>query len=120
MGMSKPLKNPDLPPGAIVETDPDGGARRNDGVRLTPASQNPWYVLATVAGEQEGTKIDPDLHAKNRRFWNGWMCQDMAAGERTALAEKLGLPKAELAPLSAEEKTEVKTHFKKAHFNKGA
>jgi hypothetical protein len=57
MGMSEPLKNPEQPPGEIVETYEDGGALRNDGVRLTPASQNPWYVLATVAGEQEGRKL---------------------------------------------------------------
>jgi hypothetical protein len=114
MGMSKTLKDPELPPGAIVETYEDGGALRNDGVRLTPASQNPWYVLATVAGEQEGTKtfeIDRDLHAKNRRFWNGWMCQGMEDGERAALAEKLELPEEELSPLTAEELEAVKVRF---------
>jgi len=140
MGMSKPLKNPDLPPGAIVETDPDGGARRNDGVRLTPASQNPWYVLATVAGEQEGSSlfgIDDDLHAKNRRFWNGWMCQEMGKVVRDALAEKLGLPRSALDPLSAEQLKELRRQleskglkypppkpgisvdFKSLHFTKG-
>ena len=112
--MSKRLENPELPPGAIVETFKDGGARRNDGVMLTPASQNPWYVLATVAGEQEGDDIDPDLHAKNRRFWNGWMCQEMEAGERAALAETLGLPEAELKPLTSEEVKAVSVRFSAA------
>ena len=117
MGMSKSLKNPELPPGAIVETYEDGGALRNDGVTLTPASQNPWYVLATVAGEQEESSlldIDDELHAKNRRVWNGWMCQGMAEGERAALADKLGLPEEDLRPLSAEEKAEVKARFEAA------
>ena len=115
--MSKPLKNPELPPGAIVETYEDGGALRNDGVTLTPASQNPWYVLATVAGEQEGKyyhQIDHDLHAKNRRFWNGWMCRAMEDGERAALAEKLGLPEEELAPLTSEEIATVRARFEAA------
>src|SRR6056297_2314947 len=101
MGMSKPLKNPDLPPGAIVETFDDGGARRNDGVRLTPAAQNPWYVLATVAGEQEGTsfaEIDLDLYARTRRFWNGWMCQGMDDAARAEVARKMGLEPSDLAP----------------------
>ena len=114
MGMSRALTNPELPPGAIVETYEDGGALRNDGVKLTPASQNPWYVLATVAGEPEGIseiEIDHHLHAKNRRFWNGWMCQGTEEGERVALAEKLDLPEEELKPLDAEEMAKVKERF---------
>src|SRR6056297_1122759 len=125
MGMSKPLKNPDLPPGAIVETDPDGGAWRNDGVRLTPASQNPWYVLATVAGEQEGTvfdseegayvlKVDEGLNAQNRRFWNGWMCQGLEDDEREELARKLQLSPKELLPLGVAEMKRLTTRFQKA------
>ena len=95
--MSKTLQNPDLPPGAIVETFDDGGALRNDGVRLTPAAQNPWYVLATVAGEQRGTNATSNTpHTKNRRFWNGWMCRGLDTATRTELADKLHLPKAEL------------------------
>ena len=31
--MSDALKNPDLPPGALVETFDDGSALRNDGVK---------------------------------------------------------------------------------------
>jgi hypothetical protein len=34
---------------------------------LTPANQNPWYVLATLYGEQEGEEIDHDLHAREPR-----------------------------------------------------
>ncbi len=39
---------------------------------LKPASESPWYVLMTVAGEQTGFLIDDDLHARNLRFWDGW------------------------------------------------
>ena len=74
--MSNRLRDPDLPPGAIVEESKDGGAVRNDGGRLTPASQNPWYVLATVFGEH-GETIDDALHEKNRAVWNAWMCQGL-------------------------------------------
>jgi hypothetical protein len=35
----------------------DGSALRNDGVELKPANSNPWYVLATVYGEQDSDKI---------------------------------------------------------------
>ncbi len=38
---------------------------------LKPASESPWYVLMTVAGEQTGFLIDDDLHTRNLRFWDG-------------------------------------------------
>ncbi|NVF13356.1 pentapeptide repeat-containing protein [Vreelandella maris] len=101
--MSDALKNPDMPPGALVETFDDGSALRNDGVKLTPANQNPWYVLATVTGEHS---------AKNRRFWNGWMCQNMSADERKALALQMSMPEEELAPLSDEEMQQIRARFK--------
>ena len=58
------LKFPDKPAGHLVEIHEDGSALRNDGVKLTPASQNPWYVLATVYGEFEDG-YDEELAAKN-------------------------------------------------------
>lgn len=36
-----------------------------------PAEENPWYVLMTIAGEQEGESINDKLHKKNRDYWNG-------------------------------------------------
>ena len=60
-------------------------------------------MLATVAGEQVDRRVvlsDLTLHARNRRIWNGWMCRNMAEAERAALAEKIGLPPEELAPLT--------------------
>lgn len=40
--------------------------------KLKPANQNPWYVLMTLYGEQEGERIDWELHRKNREVWNAW------------------------------------------------
>ncbi|WP_157932934.1 pentapeptide repeat-containing protein [Roseovarius salinarum] len=114
------LQDPELPAGAIVATQAEddtlaeGQVRRNDGVVLDPAAKNPWYVLATVAGEQAGNSIlavDLDLHARNRRIWNGWMCGHMAEADRAALAEQIGLPPQELAPLTEEERAGLDKRF---------
>jgi hypothetical protein len=40
---------------------------------LKPANENPWYVLMTLSGEQEGDNIDEQLHQKNADFWNSYM-----------------------------------------------
>ena len=36
---------------------------------LPDANTNPWYVLMTLYGEQEGKRVDNALHAKNRAVW---------------------------------------------------
>lgn len=114
------LENPDLPAGAIVATEveddtlAEGQVRRNDGVVLDPAAKNPWYVLATIAGEHETTeRVDPDddLAVRNRRVWNGWACAGMDDEERAALAEGLGVPAPELAPLSEAERQTLEAEF---------
>lgn len=87
---------------------------RNDGVRLTAARKNPWYVLATVAGEQEGPLIDGELHAKNQRFWNAWMCHWMNDDERASVASKLGVPQAILARIDENEFSLMRTRFEVA------
>lgn len=112
--MGKTLHDPELPPGAIVKGYGDGRAVRNDGVELKPASKNPWYVLATVEGEQSDSAImaiENDLHIRNRRIWNGWMCQDMAEEDRKALADKLKLNSSDLALLSATEIKKIIARF---------
>jgi hypothetical protein len=58
---------------------------------LKPANRNPWYILMTLYGEQEGDEIDWDLHEKNRAAWNAWACQGMGAEARDELARKAGL-----------------------------
>jgi uncharacterized protein YjbI with pentapeptide repeats len=42
-------------------------------INLKPANENPWYVLMTLFGEQEGGKINEELHKKNVDFWNLYM-----------------------------------------------
>ena len=59
---------------------------------LRDANTNPWYVLMTLYGEQEGKSpfVDEELHAKNRAVWNAWSCQgldDAAAAEVAKLAQ---------------------------------
>ena len=44
---------------------------------LRPANENPWYILMTLYGEQEGEEIDRELHEKNRRAWNAWAGQNL-------------------------------------------
>jgi hypothetical protein len=63
--------------------------------QLKPASENPWYVLATIYGEQ-GEEFDEVLHARNRRIWNGWACTNLTLDERAALAKKVGVEAREL------------------------
>ena len=68
-----------------------------DEKRLKPAQENPWYVLATVHGEQELNNPPSSYSvAENRRIWNGWACQDLSDDEREKLAETMGLEPADL------------------------
>ena len=101
------LSDPNLPAGAIVKELENGGAIRNDGVKLRPASENVWYRILTAYGEQEPGAFDKELHEKNRRIWNGWACGHLDEAERVALAEKAGLHVEELAPLNAEEQRKL-------------
>ena len=110
--MSENLTDPNKPPHAVVETDEHGRVKQNDGTALTPANANPWYVLATVYGEQQsGPHSDDDLHAKNRRIWNGWMCAALDASARQKLAEQLKCDVAELAPLKDQEREDLDAEF---------
>ncbi len=105
------LIDPDKEWYELVEERDDGSALRNDWVELKAANSNPWYVLATVYGEQTEFFVDRELHAKNRRIWNGWACSGLDEAEREKLAEELELPLEELAPLSDEEVERVRAAF---------
>ena len=74
---------------------------------LKPASENPWYVLMTVAGEQTRDKIDVDLHARNRRYWNGWVAQAVSEDERAKLYKDRRITKADAQPLIDYERAEI-------------
>ncbi len=56
-----------------------------DTSKLTPANQNPWYILMTLYGEQEGDGIEGIKYMQNRRIWNSWMCQHLNEGELRGL-----------------------------------
>ncbi len=60
---------------------------------LKPANENPWYVLMTLYGEQDGEEVDRELHAKNRAAWNAWAGQGMnlAEQQKTATAAEVDL-----------------------------
>ncbi len=73
--------------------------------RLRPAAENPWYVLATLWGEQ-GDGFDPDLHAKNRRAWNRWVAQALTPEAVQGLIDE-GADPDDFTPLSAEEQAEL-------------
>ena len=114
--MTDQLRNPDLPPGAVVEVRDDGVAIRNYGRELQPAARNPWYVLMTVAGEIEGDYDPDDVEqqtriSRNRRYWNGWACSEMSEEKRADLTEKMSLAPEELSPLSKEEFAELSAEF---------
>ncbi|MEP3054269.1 hypothetical protein [Ascidiaceihabitans sp.] len=47
------LHDASKPAGHLIKVREDGSALRNDGGELTPAAQNPWYVLATVYVEYD-------------------------------------------------------------------
>lgn len=78
----------DTPIDPIEDCTPDG---------LTPANQNPWYVLATLYGEQVGESIDTDLHAKNRAVWNAWAGQALTEEERIVAARNSKVPLEEIS-----------------------
>ena len=104
------LQDPEKPAGYVVSVDGDGVATRNDGKLLQPAAKNPWYVLMTIEGEPKD-RFDEKVIAANRRYWNGWACSGMSDAERAELAERMGLPEAELSPLSAEEEQRIEAVF---------
>ena len=74
---------------------------------LKPASENPWYVLMTVAGEQTRDTIDSDLHARNRRYWNGWAAEALSDEDKVKLVEDGRPTENYLLPLNGDERTAI-------------
>lgn len=66
-------------------------------ITLKPANENPWYVLMTLHGEQEGEETDWKLHEKNRKAWNLWAGQSIRNDKRAEFAQKLGINAGELS-----------------------
>ena len=76
-----------------------------------PASQNPWYVLATIHGEQTEEGWNEEIAAKNRRIWNGWSCGHLPKAKRAELAKLAKLDEAALEAWSETERAEVEKVF---------
>jgi len=121
--VAEKLTDPNKAAHEIIQVLEDGDAIRNDGVRLTAANKNPWYVLATIYGEQPDWAIawkhDKQLAAKNRRAWNGWFCDGLSEADRADRAQKTGLMPDDLKPLSKDELAEIKKRFA-ARMGRGA
>lgn len=79
--MSENLRDPNKAAHEIVEVLEDGDAIRNDGLRLTAAKKNPWYVLATIHGEQE------EFTDQNQQVWNNWFAGTIYLEQRIELTE---------------------------------
>lgn len=79
------LKDPDRLAGADVEKLKDGTFRTKDGRILQPAAKNPWYVLMTIHGEQDGEEIDPARAKSNCTFWNSLARADLGSDEQQRL-----------------------------------
>ena len=58
---------------------------------LRDANTNPWYVLMTLYGEQEGERVDGDLHDLNSAAWNAWSCQGLDDAAAAEVASQAGL-----------------------------
>ena len=74
-----------------------------DQIERKPAATNPWYVLMTVAGEQ-GEHFDEALHARNRRYWNGWAAEALSDNEIARLIDEGRATGDDLKPLSEDER----------------
>ena len=79
----------------------------------TPAKQNPWYVLATIAGEQSGEGFDEDLALKNRAYWNAWAGQHLSAEDKADIKIGFGRSLFEGTPEWSEVEAEVTEAFTK-------
>ncbi len=90
--------------------------------KLRPANKNPWYLLATLHGEQpedaELQSFDRELHAKNRLAWNRTMATlatPEALGAARALKKADGsprIPPEELVPFNESEQEELKKRLR--------
>ena len=82
-------------------------------LELKDASKNPWYVLMTVAGEQssDGRDFDEELHARNRRYFNGWMASTLSADAKITLIASERCTAEDLEPLTEAEQSDIAAAF---------
>ena len=82
------------------------------------AKDNPWYLLATLYGEQTPDYYDDDLINRNRTAWNRYMgrflneaCRELAKGPHTAEAA---------TPFTDEETSALEEDFARWHREAGS
>jgi hypothetical protein len=67
-----------------------------------------YYVLATVYGEQNGTRsFDGKFEPDNRRVWNGLMGQNLSSQDKRNIASALKVDADELDPLGSDERLKI-------------
>ncbi|AGI73331.1 hypothetical protein OA238_c33500 [Octadecabacter arcticus 238] len=66
-----------------------------DKPKLTPANENPWYVLMTLYGEQDEEEVVNDPDDQSRAVWNAWSCQQLYDDAAAELAKQTGVDVAE-------------------------
>src|ERR1700746_474320 len=69
---------------------------------LSPADDNPWYLIMTLHGEAE---------TKNRVTWNRFVASALADSERCNLLSKARHPANELEPFSRDELDHLALQF---------
>ncbi|MCC3244301.1 pentapeptide repeat-containing protein [Methylocystis sp. WRRC1] len=84
---------------------------------LTPANENPWYLLATLYGEQEEVRDSKwlllvPIGEANRKAWNRWMATAFQSEELETLLP-LAHIKGDLKPFTSEETDEFRAAFAK-------
>jgi uncharacterized protein YjbI with pentapeptide repeats len=85
---------------------PNGRASNASEVARGECANNPWYILATMHGDQILIGLTPpnrDLIAKNRSSWNRWIAVSLTDEERSFLIN-FGIPDEDLKPLDNTEK----------------
>ena len=98
------------------DTNEDSAASQPAGITSdgkTPTEQNPWYVLATIAGEQSGEGFDKELELKNRAYWNAWAGQHLSAEDKAEIKNAIGKSLFEGTPEWSEVEAEVTEAFTK-------
>ncbi|MDZ4311071.1 MAG: pentapeptide repeat-containing protein [Cypionkella sp.] len=87
---------------------------------LKPANENPWYVLMTLYGEQEGEEIDEALHEKNRAAWNAWACQSLSVEEQVSAAASVEVALTEVQDWNQQREEIVSRHRTATEARNGA
>jgi hypothetical protein len=79
---------------------------------LRSPEENPWYLLATLHGTPQQISTSDPVRHQNRIAWNRWMAVAIDEAEREKLIATGRYSRAELTPLSENERLEWQKLFK--------